>query len=119
MRIKPYVVLGLAAIISAAAVATIVTTSDPYAAEPRMVWLFWAASLLAVWSMAAALFSLAGQRLASALVSGAFWAAGILSLATLAHQGIASTRLSLGIIGATILLSVILWWRSRRNQTNG
>ena len=115
MRIKPYVVLGLATVGAVVAVATIVMTNDPYTIDARMAWLFWSALFLAVWGLTAAAFSRAGQRLALALSSGLFWAAGMVSLAMLAHQGVADTRLSAGIIGATIVLSLILWIRSKRS----
>jgi hypothetical protein len=117
MRIKPYVVLGVATLCAGAALATIVVHQDPYTTDQTMIWFFWSALTLVVWSGVATIFSLTGQRLTASLIGGAGWATGLVSLAFLAHTGVADRRLSAVIIGATIVLSVILWIRSKKSAT--
>lgn len=115
MRIKPYVILGVATVCAGAALATVVMNNDPYVASTAMIWLFWGALTLVIWSGVATLFSLTGQRLATALSGGVFWATGLVSLAFLWHSGLADKRLSAAVIGATIVLSIILWIRSKKS----
>jgi hypothetical protein len=116
MRIKPYVILGLAMFCAGAGLAVIVTTADPATAEPRMLWLFWASLFLAVWGLVAVICSVAGSRLRAALPIGLVWAVSVVGLLGAARHGYRGVRLSAAVIGATILLTVALWIRSKRSN---
>jgi len=116
MHIKPYVVLGLATAVAGASLAVVVTATDPYTAEPLMRGLFWGSLFFFVWGLGATIFSVTGIRLPAAISIGFIDAVGMVGYGGLARAGRAPFWLSASIVGATIVLSFVLWRRDRRNQ---
>lgn len=114
MHIKPYAVLGVATACAAAALAVIVTTTEPAAAEPAMRGLFWLALFLTVWGLAGTLLSAARRHLALALSVGLVWAVAVTGWSLVLHRGHAGPRLSGAVFLATMLISFVLFWRLRR-----
>jgi len=115
MRIKPYVILGLATLCAGAGLAVVVTTADPYTSQPYFLGMFWVSLFLSTWGLVATLISIARQRLVYALQIGLAWAVSTVGLLALARKGYHDWRLSAGVILATIVLSLIVWIRSKKS----
>lgn len=116
MKVKPYVILGLATSCAGVALATVVNNNDPYQADVLIRTLFWAALVLTVWGLVGTILTMAHQRLAVSLQIGALWAAGVVGGLIGYQSGYHDMRIGGGMILAVIVLSFFLWIRSKRSE---
>lgn len=113
MRIKPWLLTGAVAVSSAVAVGVIVAANDPGATTGYLAALFWAALALGLWGIAATVFLAVRMNLAQATWLALVLAAGIILVIVLRRAGIQDPRLLGGLILATLLVSLLVWWRLR------
>ncbi len=119
MRIRPPIVTGAATLIALGAVATVVLATSPDQAEPALIGLLWAALFVAAWGLVATLLLMAHQSLPQALWVSVWPAIAATVLLMLTHNHMLGRQLLGGIILATLLLSVISWWRLRLRHSRG
>ncbi len=118
MHIKPYIILGLATLCAGGSVLVLVVNIDPYTAPSTIIGLFWGSLFLFILGVVATIISIGGGRLGVALAGGSLWAVVLLALAALWQQGRNNWQLSAVVLGATILISFIVWWHGRRTKPN-
>ncbi len=111
MRIRPIFVTLLTSALSIAALAAVVSTTEPENAQASIRALLWAALVLSVWGVATTL--LLGVRFSLAQASGGGLAImlGAVSALLSAQYGFTDRRLMIGIILATLGLLIYFWWR--------
>jgi hypothetical protein len=118
MRIKAWIVTGTGAVLSATALAIVVTMNDPFIAEPSVYWTVWIALALTLWSMAITFFLLLRMHMQQAVWVGCVAAGGVLGCVLARHAGYQDGRLLGAIIFGTLSVSFFIW-RRFRNLPNG
>jgi hypothetical protein len=113
MRIKPSLVTGAASALALAAVAIIVIATDPGHAQPELVALLWGALFIVTWGFLCTLLLLARQSMAQSLWAALPPAMAAIALLMLLQRGMLGLRLLEVVLSATLVLSVIVWWKFR------
>jgi hypothetical protein len=114
MRIRPAYVTLCGSLIALAAIGVVVFATTPAEASPGLIRLLWLAVFLFGWGILATVLLVLRQTMAQAIWVG-FWPA-FVTVGTLMaiRRGMLTQQLLLGIILATLCVSVVTWWRLRR-----
>ncbi len=118
MRIKPWIITAAAAAVSVTALAVIITQNDPMATTTVVLALFWLALGLSLWSVIATLLLMVQAGIVRAIAIGALGTFAGLGLVNVSRMGMLTTGLLIGILSATLALSVFLWWRMMHGKRN-
>lgn len=116
MRIRPSLVTGAATIIAFSAVGVIFFATEPAQAQPQLVVLLWSALFIACWGVLCTLLLLLRQSMASSLWTALLPAIATVAALILRQRAMLGPRLLQGMLSATLMLSVLIWWRIRRMQ---
>ena len=113
MRIKPWLLTGAVTVAASAALGVIISAHDPGATAPVLFALFWISLVLSLWGVVATVVLVLGMNLAQATWISFVTAAGAVGFIFLWRFGFHDRRLLGGLILATLLVSLLLWWRLR------
>lgn len=116
MRIRPAVVTISGTIIALAAAAIVVFATTPSEAGEWLVRLLWTAIFLAAWGFIATILLFVRQSTAQAVWVGIWPAVAGVGLLMARKAGYHSQQLLLGVILATLAVSIFFWWKLRRTH---
>jgi len=114
MRIRPAFVTAAGTCIAFSAVAVVVFASTPQEAQLGLIRLLWIAIFLSIWGAVATVLLLVRQSMAQAIWVGLWPALAGVGILLAQQRGMMSRQLLLGTVLATLVISVVIWWKLHR-----
>ncbi len=113
MRIKAWVITGIATALAGTALGIVVASNDPHTAESAVQWMFWAALALTAWGFWTTLLLVVRMNLGQAVWVGLVLAGATLGAVLVWRAGYHGFRLLGALVFVTLCLSFFIWHRLR------
>lgn len=113
MRIKPWLLTGTVAVSAGVALGIIIAANDPEMTTALVRALFWTALVLGLWGIVATGLLTVHMNLAQATWISLAVTAGGMGCLLFWRAGTHEPRLLGWLVLATLLVSLVIWWRLR------